>query len=92
VRKAANPQGIFITEPDAKFWVTWPQPDTSFTNLYATDNPNKKLGGAWLSLPADATGWLNVAGAWRLTVVKQSTLNAAFSYAPTNCFFGLFHE
>jgi hypothetical protein len=93
VRKASNPQGIFITAPDAKYWVTWPQPDGSFTNLYATDNLSKKLGSAeWLSLPVDATGWLNVAGDRRVTVVRQSTLNTAFSYAPTNCFFGLFHQ
>ena len=88
-----DPQGIFITAPDTSYWVTWPQPDGSFTNLYATDNLSKKLGSAvWLSLPADATAWLNVAGDRRLTVVRQSTLNTAFSYAPTNCFFGLFHQ
>ena len=93
VRKASSPQGIFVTAPDTKYWVTWPQPDAGFTNLYVTDNLNKKLGNAeWLSLPADTTGWLNVAGDRRLTVVRQSTLNTAFSYAPTNCFFGLFHE
>jgi hypothetical protein len=92
VRKASGPQGIFITAPDAKYWLTWPQPDGGFTNLYVTDNLNKKLGnGEWSSLPVDATGWLNVAGARRLTVVNQSALNAAFSYAPTNCYFGLFH-
>ena len=92
VRKAASPQGIFITAPDAKYWLTWPQPDGGYTNVYVTDNLNKKLAnGQWPSLPVDATGWLNVAGASRLTVVNQSALNAAFSYAPTNCFFGLFH-
>jgi len=93
VRKASSPQGIFITAPDAKYWVTWPQPDGGFINLYAVDNLSKDLGnGEWLSLPVDATGWLNVAGDRRLTVVGQSTLNTAFSYAPTNCFFGLFHQ
>ena len=67
VRKAASPQGIFITAPDAKYWVTWPQPDGGFTNLYVTDNLNKKLGnGQWARLPVDATGWLNVAGDSRL--------------------------
>jgi hypothetical protein len=92
VRKAASPQGIFITAPDAKYWLTWPLPDNGYTNVYVTDNLNKKLGnGEWTGLPVDATGWLNVAGARRLTVVNQSALNAAFSYAPTNCFFGLFH-
>ena len=92
VRKASNPQGIFITAPDAKYWLTWPQPDTGFTNLYVTDNLSKKLqNGEWFSLPVDATGWLNVAGESRLAVVNQSTLNTAFSHAPTNCFFGLFH-
>jgi hypothetical protein len=93
VRKASSPQGIFVTAPDTKYWVTWPQPDAGYTNLYAVDNLSKKLGnGEWLSLPVDATGWLNVGGDRRMTVVKQSTLNTAFSYAPTNCFFGLFHE
>jgi hypothetical protein len=73
--------------------VTWPQPDGGFTNLYAVDDLSKNLGnGEWLSLPVDETGWLNVAGERRLTVVSQSTLNTAFSYAPTNCFFGLFHQ
>ena len=92
VKKAKSPQGIFITAPDAKYWLTWPQPDGGFTNLYVTDNLNKKLGsGQWSSLSVDATGWLNVAGASRLTVVNQSALNAAFSYTPTNCFFALFH-
>ena len=93
VRKASNPQGIFVTAPDAKYWVSWPQPDAGFANLYATDNLSKKLGSSqWVSLPADATGWLNVAGDHRLTVINQSTLNSAFSHAPTNCFFGLFHQ
>jgi|GEM_PF-1903665 len=93
VRKASSPKGIFITAPDAQYWLTWPQPDGGFTNLYVTDNLTKKLeNGEWLGLPVNATGWLNVAGNSRLTVVNQSTLNAAFSYAPTNCYFGLFHQ
>jgi hypothetical protein len=93
VRKASSPQGIFITAPDAKYWLTWPLPDNGYTNVYVTDNLNKKLGnGEWTGLPVDATGWLNVAGDSRMTVVNQSALNAAFSYTPTNCFFGLFHE
>lgn len=93
VRKASNSQGVFVTPPDAKFWVTWPQPDGGFSNLYAADSLTRKLeNGEWLTLPADATGWLNVAGARRMTVVSESTLSTAFSYAPTNCFFGLFHQ
>ena len=89
----ADPQGVFITAPDAKCWVTWPLPDTGFTNLYATVNLNNKLGGSqWLSLPTSAIGWINVGGAQRLTIINQSSLNAAFSYTPTNCFFGLFHQ
>lgn len=92
VKKASSPQGIFITAPDAKYWVSWPQPDSGYTNLFATDNLSKRLANnEWVALPVDATGWLNVAGARRLTVINQSALNAAFSYAPTNCFFGLFH-
>ena len=51
----------------------------------------KVANGQWLGLPVSATGWLNVAGDRRFTVVNQSALNAAFSYAPTNCFFELFH-
>ena len=89
----ADPQGVFITAPDAKCWVTWPLPDTGFTNLYATVNLNNKLGGSqWLSLPTSAIGWINVGGAQRLTIINQSSLNAAFSYTPTTCFFGLFHQ
>ena len=93
VRKASSSQGIFITPPDAKYWVTWPQPDAGFTNLFVTDHISRKLANTeWFSLPSGNTGWLNVAGNSRLTVVKQSALDAAFSYPPTNCFFGLFHE
>jgi hypothetical protein len=90
---AEDPAGVFITAPDAKFWVTWPFPDGGFTNLYATDNLTKKLGNSqWASLPTASTGWMNVGGAERLTVVNQSALDAAFGYSPSNCFFGLFHE
>ena len=93
IRKAESPQGIFVTAPDTKYWVGWSQPDGGFTNLCATDDLRKKLGASqWLSLPATDTGWLNVAGQSRLAIVRQSTLNAAFSYAPTNCSFGLFHQ
>src|SRR5687768_11159201 len=90
VRKASNGAGIFITPADAEYWVSWTQPDGGFTNLYATDNLGKKMN-EWLSLPVDATGWLNVAGERRLTVVKQSTLNAALPNASKHAFFGLFH-
>lgn len=92
VKKASSPQGVFITAPDAKYWLTWPQPDNGFTNVFVTGNlTNKAALGQWLSLPASATGWLNVAGASRLAVVNQSALNTAFSYTPSNCFFQLFH-
>jgi hypothetical protein len=90
---AADPSGVFITAPDAKFWVTWPLPDGGFTNLYATDDLHKSLAnGQWASLPVAATGWLDVGGSQRLTVINQSTLNAAFSHTATNCFLGLFHQ
>ncbi|MGA3144304.1 MAG: hypothetical protein ABSF10_14960 [Verrucomicrobiota bacterium] len=89
---AEDPPGVFITAPDAKYWVTWPFPDYGFTNLYASDNLAKQLGSSqWSSLPTAATGWISVGGAERLTVINQSTLNTAFGHAPTNCFFGLFH-
>ena len=89
VRKASNGAGIFITPADAEYWVSWPQPDGGFANLYATDNLGNKMN-EWLSLPVEATGWLNVAGDRRLTVVKQSALNA-LPNASKNAFFGLFH-
>jgi hypothetical protein len=94
VKKASNPQGIIITAPDAKYWVSWPTPDTGYDTLYATDNVTKYLGtfNEWLSLPTDATGWIHVGGVRRLAVVNQSTLDTAFASTPTNCFFGLFHE
>ncbi len=89
---AADSKGVFITAPDAKYWVAWPLPDPGFTNLFVTDNLSNKLGGSqWLGLPTSATGWINVGDAERLAIVNQSTLNAAFSYTPTNCLFGLFH-
>ncbi len=90
---AEDPAGVFVTAPDAKYWVKWPLPDFGFTNLYASDNLAKQLGSSqWASLPTAATGWISVGGAERLTVINQSTLNAAFGYAPTNCFFGLYHQ
>ena len=90
---AEDPGGVFITAADAKFWVSWPLPDGGFTNLYASDNLARKLGNSqWANLPTSATGWINIAGAERLTIVNQSTLNGAFGHSPTNCFFGLFHQ
>ena len=87
--------GVFVTTTDAKYWVTWPLPDygatNGFTSLYASDNLKTQLSSSH-SLPTADTGWINVGSATRLTIVKQSTLNTAFGYAPTNCFFGLFHQ
>jgi len=89
----ADAKGVFITAPDAKYWVSWPLPDYGFTNLYATDNLSKKMGSLqWLSLPSSATGWFDTGGGRRMTIINQSMLDAAFSYPPTNCYFGLFHE
>jgi len=89
----ADSKGVFITPPDAKYWVAWPLPDYGFTNLYTTDNLAKKSGSSqWLSLPAADTGWLDSGAGQRVAIVNQSTLSAAFSYAPTNCFFRLFHQ
>ena len=89
----ADPKGVFITAPDAKYWVTWSLPDYGFTNLYVTDNLNQKLGNSqWLSLPTASTGWLDGGGGNRIAVINQSTLNTAFSHTPTNCYFGLFHQ
>lgn len=89
---SADPLGIIITAPDALFSVTWPTPDGGFTNLYATDNLlNSIANGQWLTLPTSATGWVAVGGVQRFTEVNQSTLNAAFGFAPTNCFIGLYH-
>jgi len=84
---------VFVTAPDAQYWVTWPMPDGGFTNLYATLSLTNKLAKSqWVSLPSNATGWLNVAGVQRVTVVNKSTLTAAFSSVPANCFFSLFHQ
>jgi hypothetical protein len=90
---ASDENGIFVTAPDAKLWLTWPTPDGGFTNVYATDNLTNQLGNSqWKSLPAASTGWVLVGGNQRLTVINQSTLNTAFGYQPTNCFFGLWHQ
>ena len=90
---AADSSGVFVTAPDAQYWVTWPLPDGGFTNLYATISLTNKIGNSqWVGLPVADTGWLNVAGGQRVTVVNKSTLTAAFSYAPINCFFGLYHQ
>jgi hypothetical protein len=89
---ASDPLGIFITPPDAKYWLTWPTPDGGFTNVFATDNLTNHIAKSqWKSLPADSTGWVLVGGNERLAVINQSTLNTAFGYTPTNCFFGLWH-
>jgi hypothetical protein len=89
----ADPNGVFVTAPDAKYWISWPLPDTGFTNLYATDNLTNKLSAfQWVNLPASATGWLDIGGVSRFTVVNQSTLNAAFSHPAAHSFFGLFHQ
>jgi hypothetical protein len=92
VKYAEDSSGVFITPADARYWVTWPLPDFGFSGLYATDNLTKKLGSSqWLSLPTSATGWIDMGGAQRLAIINQSALDAAFGYAPTNCFLGLFH-
>ena len=92
VKYAEDPAGVFITAPDAKYWLTWPLPDSGFTNVFATDHLTKRLAASqWLSLPSAATGWISVGGAERLAVINQSTLDATFGYIPTNCFLGLFH-
>jgi hypothetical protein len=89
---SADPLGIFITAPDAKFWLTWPIPDGGFTNVYATDNLTNQIANSqWKTVPSASTGWVLVAGTQRLAVINQSTLNTAFGYQPTNCFLGLFH-
>ena len=89
----ADAKGLFITAPDAKYWVGWSLPDYGFTNLLVTDNLNLKLDSSqWLSLPTASTGWLDNGAGKRIAVVNQSTLNTAFSHTPTNCFFGLFHQ
>jgi hypothetical protein len=90
---ASDGNGIFVTAPDAKYWLTWPTPDGGFTNVYATDNLANQIGSSqWKSLPSASTGWVLVNGVERLTVINQSTLNTAFGYQPTNCFFGLWHQ
>jgi hypothetical protein len=90
---ASDENGIFVTASDAKYWLTWPTPDGGFTNVYATDNLTNQIANSqWQSLPTTSTGWVLVAGTNRLTVINQSTLNAAFGYQPTNCFFGLWHQ
>jgi hypothetical protein len=89
----ADANGVFVTAPDAKYWVAWSLPDYGFTNLYVTDNLNYKLSNSqWLSLPVTSTGWLDGGGGQRIAVINQSALNAAFSHTPTNCYFGLFHQ
>jgi hypothetical protein len=89
---AEDAPGVFITASDARYWLTWPQPDYGFTNVYAAGSlANPPAISQWLALPASATGWINVGGSQRLTVINQSTLNAAFGYAPTNAFLGLYH-
>jgi hypothetical protein len=92
-RNTADANGVFITAPDAKYWVTWPLPDYGFTNLYVTDNLNQKLDSSqWLSLPTASTGWLDGGGGKRIAVINQSTLNTVFTHTPTNCYFALFHQ
>ena len=89
----ADAKGVFITAPDAKYWVSWSLPDFGFTNLFVTDNLKLGLANSqWLSLPTASTGWLDNGGGKRIAVINQSTLSTAFSHTPTNCYFGLFHQ
>lgn len=88
----ADPKGVFITPPDARYWVTWSLPDYGFTNVFVTENLQQKLPGSqWLSLPAEKTGWLDNGNGQRIAVINESTLNTVFSHTPTNSYFGLFH-
>jgi hypothetical protein len=90
---ASDENGIFVTAPDGKYWLTWPTPDGGFTNVFATDNlTNQIANGQWQGLPSASTGWVLVGGNERLTVINQSTLNTAFGYQPTNVFFELYHN
>ncbi|HEV7925594.1 MAG TPA: hypothetical protein VGR14_09570 [Verrucomicrobiae bacterium] len=90
---ASDELGIFVNAPDAKYWLTWPTPDAGFTNVFATDNLTNQIAtGQWMSLPSASTGWVLVGGNERLTVINQSTVNAAFGYQPTNVFFELYHN
>ncbi|HVU09447.1 MAG TPA: hypothetical protein VHG89_12990 [Verrucomicrobiae bacterium] len=91
LNSAADPNGIIVTTPDTKYWLTWPMPDGGFTNLFVTDDLKKNIATQWLALPTSATGWINDGAAERITIINQSTLNTAFGYTPTNCFFGLYH-
>ena len=50
VKKAASPQGVFMTAADAKYWLTWPLPDNGYTNVYVTDDlPKNAALGQWLA-------------------------------------------
>jgi len=93
LNSAADPNGIILTTPDTRFWVTWSLPDGGFSNVYATDNlTNQLVNSQWLALPSASTGWLNVGGVNRLAIINESTLDAAFTNAPANCYFELFHQ
>jgi hypothetical protein len=92
-RNTADANGVFITAPDAKYWVSWSLPDYGFTNLFVTENLKQKLESSqWLSLPSSGTGWLDNGNGKRIAVINQSSLNTVFSHTPTNCYFGLFHQ
>jgi hypothetical protein len=91
LNSAADPNGIIVTTSDTKYWLTWPMPDSGFSNLFVTDNLNKNIATQWLALPTSATGWINDGAAKRVAIINQSTLNTAFGYTPTNSFFGLYH-
>jgi hypothetical protein len=83
----ADSKGVFITAPDAKYWVTWSQPDFGFTNLYVTDNLSHKRGTSqWLSLPTASTGWLDNGSAQRVTVVKPIHFERSVFLCPHECF------
>ncbi len=90
---AADAKGVFITAPDAKYWVSWGLPDYGFTNVFVAESLSRSLDiSKWVGLPAAGTGWLDDGNGKRIAVINQTALNAAFSHSPANCFFGLFHE
>jgi hypothetical protein len=90
IKRAVHGPGVFVTPPDAKYWLSWPMPDSGFTNVFATDDLSRSLAASqWKSLPASTTGWIPVGGNKRLAVISESVLSSSFGYQPANCYFGL---
>ncbi len=88
-KSAADGQGILINPPDAKLWLKWSTPDSGFSTVYTTDDITKRVANnEWIDLVRPPSSWTTVNDK-HMIIIRQSDLDAAFGYSPTQAFFQL---